>query len=84
MSEQATRWASTRGLVVVRNASMSDVAPGWLSVGMGCFKPTEWTVSKPVAEGRWRKALAKAAESAERKAQRPRKAATGAPPYEEW
>jgi hypothetical protein len=76
-----TKWATTRGIIVVRNAETTD--SGALSKGFLWAGPNHWTTDRVTAEGRWRKAMQKAADLAQKKADRLRRAVALAPKYED-
>lgn len=76
-----TRWAATRGIVVMRGATLTDAGRLW--DGFHSHAQSDWTIDRTVAEGRWRKALAKAASAAQKKADNLRAAAILPPKYTE-
>jgi hypothetical protein len=78
-----TKWATTAGILVLRDVELSDVAPGSLWHLHGHIRPSDWTEDRVTAEGRWRQAMAKTADAAEKKAKRLRAAAALAPKYTE-
>lgn len=74
-----TKWAATRGIIVYRDASISE--RGYLWTGFQSIPPREWTEDKASAEARWRMAVMKSAQNAEKKAAKLRASLTRAPKY---
>lgn len=62
-----TRWATTRGILVVRQARRSDSFPDCLRHGGALIQPSQWTTDRAEAETRYRAALMKAERAAFRK-----------------
>lgn len=54
-----TKWATTRGIVVVRDAERSESFPECLILRVGFMHQREWTEDRAEAERRWRKAMEK-------------------------
>lgn len=52
-----TKWATTRGIVVVRDAEITDGGYYW--TGSLCIPSSQWTEDRAEAERRWRKAMEK-------------------------
>ena len=81
-----TKWATTRGILVVRGAEeyKADFGAVYLSRDDGLFVgPKQWTTDKAEAEERYRKALKRARDSALKKAQALRSAIEAPPKYSE-
>lgn len=76
-----TRWAATRGIVVMRGRSVSDSGRLW--DGFHAHSPKDWTTDKDEAERRWRLAVTKAGMAARRKAEALLDMALGAPKYDD-
>ncbi len=76
-----TKWATTEGITIFRDAEVT--ASGALSLRYIWVPPAHWTEDRATAEGRWRKAMSKAADAAEKKAKRLRAAAALPPKYTE-
>lgn len=76
-----TKWAATRGIVVVKGMEMTG--NGYLYTGFTSVPEREWTEDKSVAEARWRNAVGRAADAAQRKADALRAQLSGPAKYEE-
>lgn len=76
-----TKWATTRGIVVVRDADLTERLAIWK--GSIYVPSAHWTRDRDEAERRWRDAVKKAAILAQKKADRLSAMANGAPKYEE-
>jgi hypothetical protein len=76
-----TKWATTRGILVIRDGGVSE--GGYLYCGFISVPQSHWTEDRAVAEGRWRKAMQKAADLAQKKADRLRSAVALSPKYTE-
>jgi hypothetical protein len=63
-----TKWAVTRGILVVKNATTAGDDGEYLRNSRLFAGPTQWTEDREVASGRWRKAMEKARVAAARKA----------------
>lgn len=79
-----TKWATTRGIVVVRQAETHTSASGvvYLCHGAGLIEPKAWTTDKAEAEKRWDAAMWKAHNAAKAKADRLAKQVFQGPKYE--
>jgi hypothetical protein len=61
-----TKWAATRGIVVYRNVSVSE--GGYLWTGWQAIPECHWSENAQTAEGRWRQAIQREAQKAEKRA----------------
>lgn len=78
-----TRWAATRGILVVKDGEAHAYDSGtYLKKGHLFVSAKEWTEDKAVAEGRYRAALRRALNSAEEKVKRIQAALDAPPKYE--
>lgn len=77
-----TKWATTRGIIIVRDAEVTEHGALY---GRNCLyvPASQWTEDKEEAVDRWHASLLKAAASAEKKADALRAAASFTPKYTE-
>lgn len=78
-----TKWAATRGIIVLRNAKRSDSYPDRLWLNHAHVGPKDWTEDRPEAERRWREAVTKASMAARKKAEALLDLSMGAPKYDD-
>lgn len=78
-----TTWATTRGILVVKDAETYETYLTKKSPGVHLFvSASKWTEDKAEAETRYRAALTRAYQSAMRKAKALKSAINAAPKYE--
>lgn len=75
-----TQWATTRGIRIIHNGEVSK--NGYLYCGFISIPQSAWTEDRIVAEDRWRKEMTKAADVAQKKADRLRAAVALPPKYD--
>lgn len=78
-----TKWATTRGIEVVRDVERSDMFPDHLRWRGGLIIPKHWTTDKAEAEKRYAAALAKREKELVRNLKAIRQAISDGPRYTE-
>lgn len=77
-----TKWAATRGIVVVKGAEVT--VTGALVRGHLFAPANQWTEDKFVAEVLWREAVERSQKAAQKKAKSLGSILNGPAKYEEW